>query len=171
VGNLVKFVKQLETQFEKYLNGLTKKEKVKRWSKKSGGNIKATGATKEPIVVAEETLVFEKINPKAARHLKEKAPAAKISVIAGTDAGGKAEILEARVNIGRRPSNEMVLNDKSSSRLHAYIVREGNSHVIYDAQSLNGTFVNDELTEKKILSGGDKIKIGDTVILYETCSN
>ncbi|MDR1701296.1 MAG: FHA domain-containing protein [Sporomusaceae bacterium] len=166
---MVNFVKQLETQFEKYLDGLTKKEKIKRRPKNSGSNAQAAGAVKEPPAVAEETKVFEKVGTKYARPAKESVPTARISIIDGEDTGVKTEIGEARVNIGRRPSNEMVLNDKSSSRLHAYIVREGAFHVIYDAQSLNGTFVNDELAEKKVLSGGDKIKIGDTVILYETC--
>lgn len=93
--------------------------------------------------------------------------AATLTVIDGVDVGVAMDIAGGRVNIGRRPGNEFCLTDMNVSRLHAYIVWENNSHVIYDAKSLNGTYVNEQRVTRKILKTGDKIKLGNTVIAYE----
>ena len=90
-----------------------------------------------------------------------------LTVIEGIDAGLKADVGYNRVNIGRRDGNEMVLADMNTSRLHAYIVYEEGGHVLYDAKSLNGTYINAHRVTRKRLSGGDRIKLGNTVILYE----
>ena len=82
------------------------------------------------------------------------------------DLGVSAALIGNRVNIGRRPSNELPLNDKNISRLHAYILLEDDFYVIYDAQSLNGTYVNGEKITSKNLSNKDKITIGNTTIIY-----
>jgi pSer/pThr/pTyr-binding forkhead associated (FHA) protein len=71
------------------------------------------------------------------------------------------------VNIGRRESNELPLTDMNTSRLHAYVVFEEGGHTLYDARSLNGTYVNDHRVTRKRLKAGDRIKVGNTVILYE----
>lgn len=115
----------------------------------------------------EQTKVFEKFDITLPLPVKSLSAAAVITVVAGPDEGTSIELADIRINIGRRPSNEMVLNDKSTSRLHAYIVRENGGHVIYDARSLNGTYVNGENITKKKLADSDEIKIGDTVILYK----
>ena len=83
------------------------------------------------------------------------------------DKGIRTVLIGNRVNIGRRPSNELSLNDKNISRLHAYILFEGNSYVIYDAQSLNGTYVNGIKITSKKLSNKDMVTIGNTTIIYE----
>ena len=90
-----------------------------------------------------------------------------LTVIEGIDAGRKTDIGYNRVNIGRRDGNELVLADMNTSRLHAYIVYEEGGHVLYDAKSLNGTYINDHRVTRKGLNGGDRIKLGNTVILYE----
>jgi hypothetical protein len=90
-----------------------------------------------------------------------------LTVIEGPDMGVKVDLSNNRVNIGRRASNELPLTDMNTSRLQAYVVYEGNNHVIYDAKSLNGTSVNNHRIMRKDLEVGDRIKIGNTVILYE----
>ncbi len=90
-----------------------------------------------------------------------------LSVINGLDVGLKVECTTNRINIGRRNTNEFPLTDMNTSRLHAYIVYEDNSHVIHDAKSLNGTYVGGSRVTHKHLKNGDKIKVGNTVILYE----
>jgi len=44
---------------------------------------------------------------------------------------------------------------------------EDDHHVLHDAQSLNGTYVNGRRVMRKQLEHGDQIKMGNTVILYE----
>jgi hypothetical protein len=90
-----------------------------------------------------------------------------LTVIEGIDAGMIKDTGVNRTNIGRREGNEMPLTDMNTSRLHAYIVFEEGNHVIYDAKSLNGTYVNGHRITRKRLTDGDRIKLGNTTILYE----
>lgn len=92
---------------------------------------------------------------------------ATLTVIEGSDVGLAVDIGSKRTNLGRRDSNELPLSDVNISRLHAYIVFEYGSHVVYDAKSLNGTYVNQHRVSRKQLHTGDRIKLGNTVILYE----
>ena len=81
----------------------------------------------------------------------------------------KSELVlgERQVYIGRRDSNDLVLDDEAASRVHAYISYERHRHVLRDADSLNGTFVNKKSVEKHLLRHGDKIMIGSSTIVYE----
>lgn len=112
----------------------------------------------------ENTKVFQRVSMDLSGR---KTPLATLTVIAGIDTGAAVDIAGQRVNIGRRPGNEFCLRDMNVSRLHAYIVWEEDSHVIYDAKSLNGTYVNDQRITRKILKSGDKIKMGNTILIYE----
>jgi hypothetical protein len=93
-----------------------------------------------------------------------------LTVIDGPDIDLQVNVAGHRVNLGRRASNELPLTDLNTSRLQAYIVYEDKHHVIYDANSLNGTYVNGHRILHKQLQSGDKVKIGNTVILYEVKS-
>lgn len=90
-----------------------------------------------------------------------------LTVVKGLDSGLQADLGAERVNIGRRESNELPLTDMNTSRLHAYITYEEGGHTLYDAKSLNGTYVNNHRVTRKRLKAGDRIKLGNTVILYE----
>lgn len=77
------------------------------------------------------------------------------------------ELGSARVNIGRIYENEIYIRDAKVSRLHAFIVYENNAHVIYDAQSTNGTYVNNKKIVSYSLKHGDNIKIGNAELTYQ----
>ncbi|MBP2650035.1 MAG: domain containing protein [Firmicutes bacterium] len=91
----------------------------------------------------------------------------RLTVVDGLDNGLSLDFGIERINIGRRESNEMPLNDMNTSRLHTYVTYEEGAHTIYDAKSLNGTYVNNCRITRKVLKSGDRIKLGNTVILYE----
>lgn len=112
------------------------------------------------------TLVFDRpvCGESSLRHVSVSAT---LTVIEGSDAGLTVDIDAKRSNLGRRDTNELPLNDVNISRLHAYIVFEHGHHVLYDAKSLNGTYVNQHRISRKQLNSGDKIRLGNTVILYE----
>lgn len=74
---------------------------------------------------------------------------------------------ERQVYLGRKDTNDFVLDDESVSRIHAYIAYERHRHVIYDAGSLNGTIVNDKPVSRHELRNGDKILIGNTMLTYK----
>lgn len=111
-----------------------------------------------------DTRVFTKLSPAAGQ---QEGGLAVLQVVEGVDEGKSLEIGRRRINLGRREGNELTLTDMNTSRLHAYIIYEDNSHVLHDANSLNGLYVNGQRVSRKVLRSGDEIKLGNTVIVYE----
>lgn len=68
-------------------------------------------------------------------------------------------------SLGRKPDNDIVINDELASRNHAEIYCQANLIVIQDLESMNGTFVNRErITMPTILKSDDQIRIGQNTI-------
>lgn len=111
------------------------------------------------------TRVFNKIELSGRQ--KVSCVRAMLTVVEGADLGLKVPVGVSRVHIGRRESNEMPLTDVNTSRLHAYVVFDEGSHILHDANSLNGTYVNNHRIAFKQLKNHDQIRAGNTVILYE----
>ncbi|MDD4601419.1 hypothetical protein SDC9_06072 [bioreactor metagenome] len=112
-----------------------------------------------------DTRVFTKL-PNESNKLHSSI-ASTLTVVEGLDAGEKFNLGTNRINMGRRESNELPLADLNTSRLHSYIVFEENHHILYDAKSLNGTYVNGHRVTRWRLRSGDRIRLGNTIILYE----
>ncbi len=68
--------------------------------------------------------------------------------------------------IGRKKTCEIVLDDGRSSREHTLITKEGGSHYVKDLNSSNGTYLNDVRIDKSPLVFGDRVRIGDTVLVF-----
>jgi 3-deoxy-7-phosphoheptulonate synthase len=84
---------------------------------------------------------------------------------------GRSHALSGEKNlIGRLPPAEVRLDAAAVSREHACIRRHATGeYVIEDVQSKNGTFLNGErITGPRTLCEGDKIRLGDTVVLRFT---
>ena len=81
----------------------------------------------------------------------------------------KSEVIlgERQIYIGRKETNDFVLEDDGASRIHAYISYERHRHILHDAGSLNGTFVNKKSITRCELKHGDKILIGNTTLVYK----
>jgi hypothetical protein len=54
-----------------------------------------------------------------------------------------------RITIGRTANNDIVINDSSVSRLHAYIRRDGNHWIVADAGSKNGSWLRGSKLEAR----------------------
>jgi pSer/pThr/pTyr-binding forkhead associated (FHA) protein len=79
----------------------------------------------------------------------------------------------ARITIGRRPSNDIVLDwDSEVSRVHAAVELVGDDWTVMDdGLSHNGTYVNGQrVTSRHRLHDGDAISIGSTVIAFRAPS-
>ncbi len=63
--------------------------------------------------------------------------------------------------IGRDISNHIVLVDPTISRWHALLMHQYNHFVLYDLNSSNGTWVNNQAIKRKVLDNGDRIRFGD----------
>ncbi len=72
------------------------------------------------------------------------------------------ELGNTRTVLGRDSICDVILNDPKLSRIHAEIVKEGNTFIYYDKESMNGSFINNDRVTRQILIPGDIIKIGDT---------
>ncbi len=84
---------------------------------------------------------------------------------------GKVFPLEApEITIGRESTNAVTINDVEVSRKHARLELRGNSYVIQDLGSTNGTFVNGQrVVNPQVLNPGDSISLGEGIVLsYET---
>ena len=68
--------------------------------------------------------------------------------------------------IGRHADNDIVLAGPTVSARHATLRRESVGVVLEDEGSLNGTFVNGERTEQRLLEEGDRIQIGPHLLLF-----
>lgn len=74
------------------------------------------------------------------------------------------------VVIGRAEEHAVSIPDKSLSRSHARLERDGDRVVIVDLLSKNGTFVNGEKIARRALRHGDTVVLGDIVFLYAAAS-
>jgi uncharacterized protein YbaR (Trm112 family) len=64
-------------------------------------------------------------------------------------------------------TSDVVLDDLSISRLHAMVFYGEAGVGVLDMVSKNGTFVNGEEIESRLLKKGDAIEIGETKIIFE----
>ena len=71
-------------------------------------------------------------------------------------------------SIGRANDNDIVLNDFSVSRRHAYLKLENGSWVIYDNQSTNGVRVNDKPVPSAGVGDGDQVTIGTFLLRFRS---
>jgi hypothetical protein len=84
----------------------------------------------------------------------------------GPQAGRRVE-LGVKVVIGREDA-DLMLDDPEVSRRHAVLRRSGDSVVIEDLDSTNGTFVNGERIREPItVRCGDEVRLGRTTLEIE----
>lgn len=88
-------------------------------------------------------------------------------VKSGRRVGASYPLRKKVINIGRESDNDIVLDDPKVSRQHAKMKIEGDTFVIYDLASSNGTFVNNQKITNELLHDGDEIKIGDTIFVFK----
>lgn len=81
---------------------------------------------------------------------------------------GKRFPLDATFLVGRGPFNHVVLDDVRISRQHAKISPEAGGHVVYDLNSANGTFINDEPVTRHRLAPGDLVRFGPFRFRFES---
>lgn len=72
-----------------------------------------------------------------------------------------------RFTIGRKPDNDLVIDDPAVSGHHALIFSEEGAFFIEDLGSTNGTFVNDTKIQKEKLKTSDCIVVGRHVLIYQ----
>jgi diguanylate cyclase (GGDEF)-like protein len=89
-------------------------------------------------------------------------------VLAGNEVGKMYKLDQGETVLGRSHRADVRIDDDSISRMHAKLVLNGQQVFIEDLQSSNGTLVNGERITKNPLRDGDKIRLGETIILKFT---
>ena len=73
---------------------------------------------------------------------------------------------EQPLTIGRRPGNDIHIDNLAVSGDHAVIERLYNYHFVRDLDSTNGTLVNGKKINKQVLRHNDTIQIGKHTLAY-----
>ncbi len=70
---------------------------------------------------------------------------------------------------GRSKENTVQIHDLMASRVHAQLeIHQNDQYVFIDLDSRNGTLINDKpITKPQLLNNGDRICIGNTVLVFE----
>jgi len=87
-----------------------------------------------------------------------------------TDAAGtvvrECELDRERIRIGRKPENDIQLDDLSVSNEHALVTTIRNDSFIQDLNSMNGVRVNGRLIKHHHLQAGDEVSIASFTLKY-----
>jgi len=84
----------------------------------------------------------------------------------GPNAGSKYRLEQEVTRVGRHPDSDIFLDDVTVSRRHAEFAQRGDSYVVRDVGSLNGTYVNRERIDEVDLINGDEVQIGKFKLVY-----
>lgn len=91
-------------------------------------------------------------------------------VLRGPNAGARFLLDAAMTTTGRHPDSDIFLDDVTVSRKHAVFQLDGDSFLVRDVGSLNGTYVNRERIDSAVLRSGDEVQIGKFRLVFHTRS-
>ncbi|WZO98919.1 FHA domain-containing protein [Isosphaeraceae bacterium EP7] len=92
---------------------------------------------------------------------------ASLFVIQGADQGKRFELLASPMAMGRDQTNPIRLHDHEVSRRHAEVRPEPGGFRLVDLGSANGSFLNDRPIGSTSLKAGDRVRLGQTVMLFQ----
>jgi pSer/pThr/pTyr-binding forkhead associated (FHA) protein len=78
----------------------------------------------------------------------------------------EVQLTKDRTTLGRRPYNDIVIDNLAVSGEHAVIHMNGPEVVLEDLNSTNGTYVNGKAIKKQALQNGDGIEVGKYKIKF-----
>ena len=116
-----------------------------------------------PLERSNDTMVFTVPRPAAAR--------ARLTVTSPGIAPRSIDLGGTEMTIGRAADNDLVLADGRVSRHHARITARRGTFVYRDLGSTNGSRVNAVAVSELVLGAGDRIELGDSVIVVEVAGD
>lgn len=78
----------------------------------------------------------------------------------------EVQLTKDRTSLGRRPYNDIVIDNLAVSGEHAVLQMSGNEVHLEDLNSTNGTYVNGKAVKKQLLQNNDTVEIGKYKIKY-----
>ncbi len=124
-----------------------------------------------PIVVAAaDDVEVAGVDPTMTRVYMVPRPSTVRAVVRVIDAGGGTRqivIENGELTIGRGTDNDLVAADGRVSRHHGRITGRRGTLVYTDLGSTNGSRVNGVAVTEVVLGAGDRLEVGDTVLIVE----
>ena len=78
----------------------------------------------------------------------------------------EVQLTKERTTLGRRPYNDVVIDNLAVSGEHAALQMNGNEVTLEDLNSTNGTYLNGKAVKKQALQNGDTIEVGKYKIKF-----
>jgi hypothetical protein len=78
----------------------------------------------------------------------------------------EVQITKDKTTLGRRPYNDIVIDNLAVSGEHAVLQMSGSEVFIEDLNSTNGTYINGKAIKKQLLAHNDTVEIGKYKIKY-----
>ena len=78
----------------------------------------------------------------------------------------EVQLTKDRTTLGRRPYNDIVIDNLAVSGEHALLQMTGNEVYLEDLNSTNGTYVNGKTVKKQLLQNGDAVEVGKYKIKF-----
>ena len=78
----------------------------------------------------------------------------------------EVQLTKDRTSLGRRPYNDIVIDNLAVSGEHAVLQMSGQEVYLEDLNSTNGTYVNGKAVKKQLLQSNDSVEIGKYTIKY-----
>jgi pSer/pThr/pTyr-binding forkhead associated (FHA) protein len=78
----------------------------------------------------------------------------------------EVQLTKDRTSLGRRPYNDIVIDNLAVSGEHAVLQMTGNEVHLEDLNSTNGTYVNGKAVKKQLMQNNDTIEIGKYKIKF-----
>jgi hypothetical protein len=94
-----------------------------------------------------------------------------LRVLHGADRGRVFSEIPTPITIGREEGNTIQLNDERISRYHLKLQHDKDKLVLTDLESTNGTKVNGEDIQVRIVRDGDMIALGRSLLLVGSHSD
>jgi pSer/pThr/pTyr-binding forkhead associated (FHA) protein len=86
---------------------------------------------------------------------------ASLLIQGGPNSGSTLPLSHRPITLGRRPDNDVVVDENTVSRRHALIMETPGGFVVRDLNTMNGTYVNRGKIgqDERVLTHGDKIRL------------
>jgi len=125
----------------------------------------AVDALEVNIGYAQDKALTEKtfLQPTARSSSEEPIPPNAYVIINGKD---HIPLEKPVINIGRRSTNDIILQDPMVSRDHAQLRAQQGRYLLFDLSSTGGTYINNHRVHTATLKPGDVIRLGKTILVY-----
>lgn len=91
----------------------------------------------------------------------------KITVMMDGAVHSEVTLTKERTSIGRRPYNDVVIENLTVSGEHAVLVKTGDQVTVEDLHSTNGTYIDGKAVKRQILRHGDVMDMGKYKVRFE----